>query len=441
VRPGEREGRRESIALNGGQRQPQPPIAGGRSTRRRFLQTSAGIALGASAAGFLLGCADTTVPGGSDPHLAPGGLELARPDHPVELPIYHDNPRIASGLEPEAGPLQLFNWAEYLNVEVIKSFEKKYGVGVELSTFSTIDEAVAKLASGAVGYDVFVPTQPYISLLVAGKIVQPLNHTYIPNLRREVWRSLRSPWYDVGSRYTVPYTVFSTGIAWRNDYLPRYDPTNYANPYESFWRATDISGRVGMLDDQREGLGMALLRNGVTDVNTGNQTHVDAARDALKELIELVNLRFYTNEYQHLADGSVWLHQAWSGDMVAIPYYLPQGTPVTAISYWWPEDGRGLMGNDCMAVLKGAKNPVLAHLFLNHLLEIDTALLNMEFTGYQQPLTEMTPERVLEEELIPKNLTTAIVREDQFEHGFLQGPLSAEGMGIWETAWSEVKTT
>ena len=435
------EGRRAGIALNGGQRKTLPPFPGGRSTRRRFLRNSAALALGASAAGALLGCSDTTVPGGSDPHLAPGGLALARPDNPVRLPIYADNPRIPSGLEPESGPLQLFNWAEYLNVEVVKSFEKKYGVDVQLSTFSTIDEAVAKLASGAVGYDVFVPTQPYISMLVAGKILQPLNHAYLPNLGSEVWRSLRSPWYDVGSHYTVPYTVFSTGISWRNDYLPDYDPSKFENPYESFWEATDIAGRVGMLDDQREGLGMALLRNGVTDVNTGSQGDIDAARDALQELIGRVNLRFYTNEYQHLADGSIWLHQAWSGDIVAIPYYLPKGTPVTSVSYWWPEDGRGLMGNDCFAVLKGAQNPVLAHLFLNHLLEIETALLNMEFTGYQQPLTQMTPERVLEAELIPENLTSTIVREKQFENGFLQGPLSAEGMGIWESAWSEVKTT
>ena len=76
-------------------------------------------------------------------------------------PIYPGNPRIPSGLEPESGPLQLYNWAEYVNEAVLKSFEKKYGVEVQLSTFSTLDEAVAKLAAGAVGYDVFVPTQPY----------------------------------------------------------------------------------------------------------------------------------------------------------------------------------------------------------------------------------------------------------------------------------------
>lgn len=411
------------------------------TTRRRFLQRAGLAALALGAGSALSACSDTTVPGGQDPHLAPGGLPLARPDHPVQLPIYPDNPSIPSGLQPEGGPLQLYNWAEYVNPAVLKSFEKRYGVEVQLSTFSTLDEAVAKLAAGAVGYDVFVPTQPEISLLVAGKIVQPLNLDYVPNLRKNVWKMLQSPWYDVGSRYTVPYTVFSTGIGWRNDFLPDYDPSKLANPYESFWQMGEISGRVGMLDDQREGLAFGLLRNGITDVNTASQGHIDGSREALQELIDLVNLRFYTNEYQHLADGSIWLHQAWGGDMTAIGYYLPKGTPVTSISYWWPPDGRGLMGNDTMTVLKGAPHPVLAHLFLNHILDVETAFLNMEFTGYQQPLVEMTPKAVVEEELVPENLLSAIVREEQFSQGFLQGPLSAEGMGIWETAWSEVKAT
>ena len=113
---------------------------------------------------------------------------------------------------------------------MIKSFEKRYGVEVELSTFSTIDEAVAKIASGAVGFDVFVPTQPYISMLVSGRILQPLNLSYIPNLHRNVWPSLVDPWYDRGSRYTVPYTVYTTGIAWRNDFLPDYDPSKLRTP-------------------------------------------------------------------------------------------------------------------------------------------------------------------------------------------------------------------
>jgi spermidine/putrescine transport system substrate-binding protein len=137
----------------------------------------------------------------------------------------------------------------------------------------------------------------------------------------------------------------------------------------------------------------------------------------------------------------MWLHQAWSGDIAAVGYYMPKGESPKQVSYWWPEDGRGLIGNDTFAVLKGAPHPVLAHLFLDHMLDLEEAFLNFEFTLYQQPLNGMTPERVLESELVPANLETTILREPQFRRGYVQGPLSAEALGLWETAWSEVKST
>jgi spermidine/putrescine transport system substrate-binding protein len=421
----------------------EPPRGlAGATTRRRFLRGAAGAAVGLSAADLLAACTDTTVPGGADSSSSgPGGLPLARPDSPTRLPIYRDNRPIASGMKPEAGPLQLYNWAEYLNPTVIKSFEQKYGVDVEQSTFSTMDEAIAKLSSKAVQFDVFVPTLAYISLLVAGKIVQPLNHSYVPNLKANVWPSLADPWYDVGSRYTVPYTVYTTGIGWRNDKLPNFHPERLKNPYEAFWKATNISGRVGLLDDEREAISMALLRNGIIDVNTDDSAHVDGARNALTDLINAVNLRFDTNEYQHLIDGSSWLHQAWSGDMAGVTYYLPKGMSPKVLSYWWPSDGRGLINNDTMTVLRGAKNPVLGHLFLDHILNLETALENFTYVAYQQPLIGFTPEKVLEGGVVPPNLSTTIVRESQFPRGYAEAALSQRGLNLWESAWAQVKST
>jgi len=413
-----------------------------RTTRRRLLTRAAGAALALSSADLLAACSNTTTPpGGSSPNRGPGGLELGRPDNPVALPIYRDNRAIASGLEPEAGPLQVYNWAEYLNPQVIKGFEAKYGVDVQLSTFSTMDEAIAKLSSTAVQFDVFVPTLPFISLLVAGKIIQPINHSYISNLRRNVWRSLANPWYDVGARYSVPYTVYTTGIGWRNDKLPDFHPERLANPYDFFWQSQNISGRVGLLDDEREALSMALLRNGITDVNTDDPSHVQAAENALVQLVNTVNLKFTTNDYQHLADASIWLHQSWSGDIAGIAYYLPKGTSPSQISYWWPRDGRGLIDNDTLTVLNGAKNPVLAHLFLDYILDLEVALENFSYTVYQQPLTGFTPQKVLDAGLVPSNLTDTILREDQFRHGYVEAALSELGLSEWETAWARVKST
>jgi spermidine/putrescine transport system substrate-binding protein len=428
-------------------RRPPDPAGDEGTDRRTFIKRASAAAAGLTAPALLAACGTTSPTGAggatkASAALGPGGLPLARPDHPLTLPIYADNKAIASGLAQEKGPLQFYNWIQYINTDVVHAFEKKYGVKVQISTFTTIDEAVAKLSSGAVQYDVFVPEPTFIERLVVGKILQPLNLSYIPNLKANVWPALNNPWYDVGARYTVPYTIYTTGIGWRTDKLPGFDPAKLSAPWSALWtEGPKVKGKVGMLDDQHEGLTMGLLHNGVTDVNTEIPALITAAQKAVQQLVSSVNLKFDTNEYQRLADGSLWLHQAWSGDMAVIPYYAPKGTKASAFAYWWPTDGRGPINNDTMAVLKGAKNPVLAHLFLNHLLDQKQAFSNFSYTGYQQPLTAMTPEAVVKKGYLAPNLTNTLIREEQFKNGYVQGTLSQAGQAVWENAWAAIKSS
>jgi spermidine/putrescine transport system substrate-binding protein len=418
---------------------------GSPSDRRTFIKRAGAAAAGIAAPGLLAACGSTSPSGGSSSAaaaaLGPGGLALARPDRPVTMPIYPGNKPIASGLQPEKGPLQFYNWIDYVNKDVVKAFEKKYGVKVQISTFNTIDEAVAKIASGAVQYDVFVPELVFLERLVVGKVLQPLNLSYVPNLKRNVWPALNNPWYDVGSRYTVPYTIYTTGIGWRSDKLPGFDPAKLTNPWSAPWvQGPKISGKLGLLDDQHEGLALGLLHNGISDVNSENATQLAASKKALLQLVSSSNLKFDTNDYQHLADGSLWLHQAWSGDMASAPTYAPKGTPPSVFRYWWPTDGRGPINNDTFGVVRGAKNPVLAHLFLNHLLDVEQVFTNFTFTYYQQPLNAMTPESLIKRGLIPPNLRTTIIREAQFKRGLVQGPLSQQGEVLWQNNWAAVKS-
>jgi spermidine/putrescine transport system substrate-binding protein len=414
------------------------------SDRRTFIKRATAAAAGLSLPGTLAACGSTspsTSGGGASAALGPGGLPLARPNRPVTLPIYAANKPIASGLAHEKGPLQFYNWIQYINTDVVKDFEKKYGVKVQISTFTTIDEAVAKLASGEVQFDVFVPELVFLERLAVGKVLQPLNLSYIPNLTQNVWPSLHSPWYDVGSRYTVPYTIYTTGIGWRADKLPGFNPATLSNPWSALWtEGPKIPGKVGLLDDQHEGLAMGLLHDGVTDVNTENPQAVNASKKALAQLVSSANLKFDTNEYQHLADASLWLHQAWSGDMAAAPSYAPSGTPSSVFRYWWPQNGRGPINNDTFAIVRGAKNPVLAHLFLNHLLDVGAVFKNFSYTLYQQPLNAVTPEAVVKRGLVPPSLRTTLIRESQFRSGLVQGPLSQKGEVLWENAWAAVKS-
>ena len=100
---------------------------------------------------------------------------------------------------------------------------------------------------------------------MTGELVRPLNHCYIPNIKN-VWPSFTNPWYDQGWRYSVPYTIYTTGIGWRTDQVPA-DIGALKNPYDVLWDPA-YKGKIAVIDDWHTAMAMVLLRNGITDVNT-----------------------------------------------------------------------------------------------------------------------------------------------------------------------------
>jgi spermidine/putrescine transport system substrate-binding protein len=299
-----------------------------------------------------------------------------------------------------------------------------------------MDEAIAKISSGAADFDVFFPTTDRIGRMVLAKQIQPLNRDYVPNLTN-VWPSLQDPFYDKGAQYTVPYVIYTTGIGYRLDKIAKR-PDEYDNPWDIFFDSAN-RGRTWLLDDGREAPAAMLLRNGITDLNTEKPEDLEVAKSDLMKTIDAVNIKVSIEDYSKLPEGSAAIHHAWSGSMVAAPYYLPKGTGAEVLGFWFPPDGKGPIGNDTMAILKGAKNPVLAHMLLNHLLSNEGGLANFGFVGYQPPLTALDPERLVADEYVPKNLESAIVRESDFDNGFQELELSPEGQKLWQNTWAEFK--
>ena len=168
----------------------------------------------------------------------------------MRWPLFKDNQAIASGLAPEQGAtLQIYNWVAYVNQACLNHFAKKYNCKVKLTTFNTMDEALAKLRSG-LNFDVFMGvTVDVLGQLIETKLIQPLNHSYIPNIT-QTWPDFTDPFYDLGWQYTVPYTIYTTGIAWRKDYVHE-NPATMANPWAMPWQAK-YKGKVAILDDYRE---------------------------------------------------------------------------------------------------------------------------------------------------------------------------------------------
>ena len=286
----------------------------------------------------------------------------------MTLPRWEDP--IKSGLKPETGgTFTVFNYPSYLYKKVLTDFGAKYGVEVQYTPFDNVNSGLQRLASGAVTPDVMEITPDTLDIGVAGKLIKPLNLDYIPNLQKNIWPQLVDPFYDGESRYTVPYTVYATGIAWRTDEI-KEDIAGMDQPWDIFWESQAYKGKVALLSENRETIGMALLRKGITDINTEDPALVNQAVSDLKELYGICNIKVDDLQYQTVPEGSSWLHQAWSGDMIAgYIYYLPKGTPASALAFWKAPHGKVPIQNDCFAICSTTKKPVLSHLFLNYLLD------------------------------------------------------------------------
>ena len=404
--------------------------------RREFLQLTGGAAL---AAAWLAACRSAPdITGGT------GRVLVGSPENPVTHPILDENPPIESDLEPEAGPLQVYNWDQYIWKKILNDFGEEYGVEVELTTFYNLEEGIQKIRTGEVAFDIFFPTSERVPKLVAGGLFQPLNHDYLPNLQANIWPQLADPFYDKGSRYTLPYVVYQTGIGWRTDIVPT-DIESMENPWDAFW---DPAHRdvTGMYDDYRETIGAGLYHLGINNPNVRDRATLEEAKAALIELHDLVNVTFTIDgAYVQLPEGKLGLHLAWSGDLAAAPYFAPKGEDPTTLRYVWPPKNLasagvgGYVSNDNMAIPRNAEHPVLAHHFLNYLLDRKHSLDNFSWVLYQPPLKDLDPDQLVADGYILDNLRSTLVYEEDFQLGQIPLQLPAEAEAMWLEAWSEIQ--
>jgi len=413
-----------------------PPSSG--PSRRDLLRGGAASAVLLGGAGSLLAaCSSSSGSGSSSSGLTSGGIPLPRPDHPVTWPIFSDNKAIKSGLAPERGAtLKIYNWVAYVNQQCLNDFAKKYNCSVQVTTFNTMSEALAKLSSGQVNFDVFMGvTVDVLGQVIEQKLIQPLNHSYIPNIA-QAWPDFTNPFYDQHWQYTVPYTIYTTGMAWRKDHVPE-NPYTMKNPWAMPWQSK-YKGKVAILDDYRESISLGLMKNGIFDLNTTDPTQIQASQQQLQNLIQLTNAHIDNNDYTEVPGGQIWIHHAWSGDMAAAAQYMQKGVPVDVVGYWFPTDGKGPVANDTNTILRNAQNPVLAHLFLNYLEDLPNALTNISFNGYMQPVEGVTPQKLVSEGILPESLMSTVVLPSYFRRGVAELQLPVAANQVWEQAWQTV---
>jgi spermidine/putrescine transport system substrate-binding protein len=409
-------------------RRPRPQLA-----RRDVLRGGVWIGVGLGAAPLLAACGDNGSSGQAANGAAP--YPLARPNNPVTLAIKDSNPAIGDGLDPEeGGTFNILNYAQYMAPGVMKDFGKEHNVSVEVTPYNNYDEMLAKIRQPGESFDLVFPGPSVLSKMVYAELVQPLNHSYLPHLEN-LWPEYQDPWYDKGARYTVPYTVYGTGVMYRADRVKSVPPLGY----DLFWDK-EYAGKVYLLEDRQEAIGMSLLRNKITDdINTSNADDVKRATDSLIELINLVNVKTDVNAYSEVPEGTATVHQCWSGDLIAGQYYLPKGETPEVLGYWRPADSDYVVGSDNIAIPKSAKKPVLAHMLINDLLDNKIGLRNFGWNGYQPPLTKLSAKYLTDQGYIPDNLSNAVVVRSDFDKGHTFYEVSPSTESLWQSNWARFK--
>jgi spermidine/putrescine transport system substrate-binding protein len=337
-----------------------------RMTRRDLLERIAALGAVAALAPIVAACATggaSAAPSLASPTPAPTTPPSAPPS-PTATPVPTPVP------SPEAN-LVVYNWLDYIGKDVIPSFEEKYPVKVKYELFDDIEVAYAKLGKDGGGYDISFPTSVDIPRFREAGTLLKLEKSLLPNTVN-LGAEWSNPGYDPGNAYSVPYMWWTTGIA--------YDKTKVKEAPTSskaLWE-TKYKGHISVMDDYQETMGMALKQLGHS-VNTTDTAQLDAALALLKQQKPM--LRTYTNDtITTMVTGNVWIGMIWGSDLYQIQSELGNENHV----YYIPEEG-SVRGSDTAVIYSGAKHPIAAHLFLNHLLDAKVSASNTNLIGYMGP--------------------------------------------------------
>ncbi len=296
--------------------------------------------------------APTTAPT-TAPTAVPATATTAPTTAPTKAPT-------AAGPAVTSKQLNLYGWSEYIPQELLDEFGKEYGVTVNYDTYASNEELLAKLQAGAKNYDVIIPSDYTVGIMIAQNLLEPIDINQIPNFAN-VDPQFKNPAYDPGNKYSVPYQWGSVGIAVNTDQVKK-PIAKYADLWDP-----DFKNGLVVLDDEREIIGMALLTLGYSK----NSTDPRELKEAKQKLLELKrNIKVFDSDSPktELLSGEVVAGVVWNGEAALAHRENPK------IVYVIPAEGMGVWV-DNLALPKSPPHKDAAIAFLNFVLRPDMSVL------------------------------------------------------------------
>ncbi len=276
------------------------------------------------------------------------------------------------------GDLNIFNWAEYIDPELVDAFATQFGVEVTFDVYDSNEAMQPIISAGNSGYDLIVPSDYMVAILIAGEDIQLLDKDALPNLVN-VSADFEDLIYDPAGDYSVPYQWGTTGLAVDTAVVGTDFPRSWSIVFDPSF-ADAYAGRISLLNDPRETLGAALKYLGYS-LNTTDTGELEEAKNLVADTRNRL-AAFDTDQADELlTTGETVIAHGYSGDMFT--QFLETEDPSRYV-YFVPEEG-GTRWIDNMAIPHDAPNPCTAHTFINWLLDGSNGAALSNFNYYSTP--------------------------------------------------------
>jgi spermidine/putrescine transport system substrate-binding protein len=324
---------------------------------------------------------------------------------------------------PDKGKVVVYNWSEYIPQEVLDDFTEETGIKVIYSTFESNEAMYAKVRWLDAGtYDIVVPSNYTLELMIRDGLLSPLNLKKITNLGNLDPKLLNMK-FDPDNKYSIPYMWGTTGIAYNSKYVQPGQIRKWAD----LWRP-EFKGKIILSDDLRDVFSVALKAKRLNPNSTDRQ-EIEDAYELLLLLKPSIRKFDVTATKQTLITEEVWLGTIWNGDYLVALEENPD------LRFVYPEEGV-VVWIDSFAILKNAPHKENAHIFINYMLRPEVAKRCIEEFYYSSPnLPGIT---LLDEELSSNPIL--VPTDKELQNSVLQEDVG-ETLAIYEEYWEKFKTS
>lgn len=281
--------------------------------------------------------------------------------------------------------LNVYNWGEYISdgsedsFDTIREFEKWYEANygqklkVNYDTYASNEDMYNKISSGAVSYDVIIPSDYMIARMKDEGMLLPLDFDNIPNYQY-IDESFRGLYYDPDNQYTVPYTYGMVGIIYNANIVDEAD----AQGWDLMWNSK-YAGNILQFNNSRDAFGTAQYKLGL-DVNDTDQAKWDAALVELKTQAPLVKSYVMDEVYNMMESGEAAIAPYYAGDYFTM---LDAQADNVDLRFYYPDPTNFFV--DAMCIPSCCQNKELAEIFINYMLSAEPAIANAEYIYYATP--------------------------------------------------------